>query len=353
MHAELLDLLACPECDSSLDLTVATGTPEQVEEGRLTCSGCSRSYPVLDDIPYFAPDIDRAGVRNQKSTYSLWWDDYHDETSIVDEGHREFFHKSLGLEAHDFERRIVLDAGCGNGRFSFVVSRFRPSLLISFDISSGILHARRAISRHEPEARVAFVQGDLTRPPFRRKAIDVVFSWGVIHHTPDAAQTFSRIAALVRKGGELGIYVYEYHPVYRWDKQPLLLLASIRSLFLIRPLRFFCSRLPAGIVHLLFVPIYYAERTLGVGIVGCHGPKADRWNKDRYFRVVIDRFKTRYASEHQLEEVMQWFQAAGFDNLRVGRPSVSITGERKAEGEASGLNVRFAGQSEARERAAQ
>ena len=62
----------------------------------------------------------------------------------------------------------------------------------------------------------------------------------------------------------------------------------------------------------MFLPIFYCERLFGVGIFGNHGYPEDPFNKDRYFRVVVDRFKTRYASEH--------------NDLRVGKPKVSISG---------------------------
>ena len=40
-----------------------------------------------------------------------------------------------------------------------------------------------------------------------------------------------------------------------------------------------------------------------MGIVGCHGSGKEKFNKKDYFRRVIDRFKTRYATEHSIEEV--------------------------------------------------
>ena len=84
-------------------------------------------------------------------------------------------------------------------------------------------------------------------------------------------------------------------------------------------------------VHLLFIPVYHLERLLGFGLVGCHGPRGDRWNKLAYFRRVIDRFKTRYASEQQLEEVIRWFADHGFNGLRVGgRPRVAVVATKRA-----------------------
>lgn len=43
LDPELLDLIVCPACRQAL------AVDEQAEE--LVCTGCSRAYPVRDDIP--------------------------------------------------------------------------------------------------------------------------------------------------------------------------------------------------------------------------------------------------------------------------------------------------------------
>jgi hypothetical protein len=40
---ELLEILACPACDSR--------PPVAYAEGRLVCSECGRRYPIVDGIP--------------------------------------------------------------------------------------------------------------------------------------------------------------------------------------------------------------------------------------------------------------------------------------------------------------
>ena len=89
--------------------------------------------------------------------------------------------------------------------------------------------------------------------------------------------------------------------------------------------------MPVTLVKLIFQPIYYFEKLLGFGIFGNHGYPSDPFNKDRYFRVVVDRFKTRYASEHKEEEIFKWFFELGYNDLRVGSPKVSVTGLKNKE----------------------
>ena len=43
---ELLEILACPECQSDVKL----------ENGKIVCHGCGRSYPIKDGIPILLVD---------------------------------------------------------------------------------------------------------------------------------------------------------------------------------------------------------------------------------------------------------------------------------------------------------
>jgi hypothetical protein len=82
---------------------------------------------------------------------------------------------------------------------------------------------------------------------------------------------------------------------------------------------------------LIFQPIFYFEKIIGVGFVGCHadGPRHIKFNKKTYFSVVIDRYKSRYASEHQLQEIIGWFVKHGYNSLSIGKsPSVSVSGKK-------------------------
>jgi len=61
---------------------------------------------------------------------------------------------------------------------------------------------------------VHLVQADILALPFRDGAFDLVYSIGVLHHTPDPRAAFARVAAMVRKGGQCAVYVS--HPDWRW-----------------------------------------------------------------------------------------------------------------------------------------
>jgi SAM-dependent methyltransferase len=338
MRNDLLKILACPFCadDNDLILNTQDKKDEIIVKGYFKCCICKRHYLIENDIPYFGLEISHKGVKNQFKTYSEWWNTYHGESVVIDPQNPEYFFNSLQIEPDKYKNKIVLDAGCGNGRFSYVISRYSPKLHIAFDISSGIKHAQSIILKNNPNAPIAFVQGDITRPPFKKSCFDIVFSWGVIHHTPNTRLTFSGLAKLVKNQGVFGLYVYEFHPYYAYDKQLLMLLALLRSNLVVLPLRFVLSRLPSFCAKLFFLPVFLFQKITGNGFLGWFFGinLAGKYSlpAKRFFSVVMDRYKTRYATEHTFEEVLNWFNENGFNDIKVGSyPAVSLHGIKSGQ----------------------
>ena len=59
--------------------------------------------------------------------------------------------------------------------------------VVGIDLSVAVINARK-ITKDMPKVHI--VQTDLFYPPFRKEIFDVVFSWGVLHHTPDPRRAF-------------------------------------------------------------------------------------------------------------------------------------------------------------------
>ena len=55
MKKELMDILACPVCKSSLELKVKEEKKGDVVTGSLLCKKCKYSYPITESIPNLLP----------------------------------------------------------------------------------------------------------------------------------------------------------------------------------------------------------------------------------------------------------------------------------------------------------
>jgi ubiquinone/menaquinone biosynthesis C-methylase UbiE len=96
----------------------------------------------------------------------------------------------------------ILDAGCGNGRYSrFLLRRADAgAVLTAFDLSSRML--RRAEGRLR-SPRVSHVVADLTRLPYAEGAFDAVVCGWVLEHLPDPGPGLRELARVTAPGGRL------------------------------------------------------------------------------------------------------------------------------------------------------
>jgi SAM-dependent methyltransferase len=100
----------------------------------------------------------------------------------------------------------ILEMGCGTGQMSLYLARARRRV-IGADLTGASLRlARAAAARFGLD--VQFVQTDLHHPALRDRTFDVVYSSGVLHHTPDPAAAFARVARLAKPGGWIVVGLY-------------------------------------------------------------------------------------------------------------------------------------------------
>jgi SAM-dependent methyltransferase len=102
--------------------------------------------------------------------------------------------------------RDVLEVGVGAGtdaeRFAAAGARFT-----GVDLTErGVLLARRRFELAHLAGRNE--QADAEALPFADRSFDFVYSWGVIHHSPDTAAAAREIARVCRSGGQICCMVY-------------------------------------------------------------------------------------------------------------------------------------------------
>ena len=203
---ELFDALCCPLDQGGLDLQVversAAGKPLT---GSLRCRTCQKDYPLLRGVPRFASDEQYAGSFGYEW---LRWSRVQFEDANIGkpmEGHtRRMFYTATGLDAEKIEGRLGVELGCGPGRF-LDIARKAGSRVIGLELSRAVEAAHANLG---DDPGVLLVQGDLLRPPLRREAFDFAYSLGVLHHTPDPAAGFTRLASLAKPGGMVSCCVY-------------------------------------------------------------------------------------------------------------------------------------------------
>jgi 2-polyprenyl-6-hydroxyphenyl methylase/3-demethylubiquinone-9 3-methyltransferase len=127
----------------------------------------------------------------------------------------------LGVERLD--GLTFLDAGCGSGLFSLAARRLGACVL-SFDYDAQSVACTQELKRRyfEGDADWRIKQGSVLDRVYldRLGTFDIVYSWGVLHHTGDMWQALANVAPLVAPGGRLFIAIYndQGYLSKRWKK---------------------------------------------------------------------------------------------------------------------------------------
>ncbi len=209
----------------------------------------------------------------------------------------------------------VLDVGCGTGLISIAFA-LAGARVTAIDFSSvSLLVAQKMADRFGANAK--FKQSDLFSY-HDIKRYDLVFCGGVLHHTGNARNGFSRISKLVRRDGRfvVGLYNRGLSPI-RLSKWLIRSLAgdNVESRRVVAQALF---ATPAP--YLAYV--MFSRMNAGISgpeLLGTSIPSKTVGMKETYTQGtpnLVDLLCHVHTSYHTPREVEQWYASEGFTVLR-------------------------------------
>jgi SAM-dependent methyltransferase len=312
MKRSALRFLVCPSCRDGLQLDAGREEDGEVMEGALRSPACGREYPVLRGVPRFVD----SGAYAQ--SFGFQWDRFRhvqlDSRNGRRESERTLFATTGWTEA-DYAGRLVLDAGVGAGRFAEVAAA-KGAEVVGLDLTTAVDAAFANVGRRPG---VHLLQADIFAMPFREGTFDLAFSIGVLHHTPDTRAAFERVAATVKSGGGLAVYLYaRYGPANRFSD-------AIRKV---------TTRLPGRMMLALAagaVPLYYPYRLPALGNllrlvcpISMHPDWRWRWLD------TFDWYTPQYQWKLFYPDVFRWFRESGFQDVAIFDEPIRMRGTKAA-----------------------
>ena len=107
-----------------------------------------------------------------------------------------------------FKGKWVLDAGCGNGRWTYGFAKLGANI-VAVDVNESAVHAaEEAVQKFDVEKHFCVSRLEDVGRDLPRREYDLVFCWGVLHHCGSFTKALSSLTELVGRHGILYLYTY-------------------------------------------------------------------------------------------------------------------------------------------------
>jgi 2-polyprenyl-3-methyl-5-hydroxy-6-metoxy-1,4-benzoquinol methylase/uncharacterized protein YbaR (Trm112 family) len=327
---ELVSRLVCPETGEKLYLDSRPVCDDGCE-GTLATADGARGYPVKDGIPRFVP------ATNYADSFGYQWNKFAKlqlDSANGSSYSRDRFYSITEWKPSDLAGTMVLDVGCGAGRFA-EIALAAGAVVTAIDLSQAVDACRRNLG---DSPNLSVVQASIYDLPFRAESFDYVYSIGVIQHTPDPERSVKEICRLVKPGGQVGLWIYDRN----WKSY----VGTLGFKYLLRPLTRRLSRDQvenfSNALEKLCWPINRRARSWGsfgkivmrmLPVSSFHLQNLPLSDADFREWVRLDTFDM-YSPAHdhpqKCRTVETWLREAGFiDIVRHPHPGVSLTARRR------------------------
>jgi ubiquinone/menaquinone biosynthesis C-methylase UbiE len=142
-------------------------------------------------------------------------------------------HYILGFaKFNEGKGKDVVEIGVGMGADHVEWAKSCPKSLTGIDLTPrAIEHTKKRLALYGLESNIRV--GDAENLSFEDNSFDIVYSWGVLHHSPDTPKAIDEVYRILRPGGTARIMIYQTYSLngyMLWIRYGLLAGHPFRSL---------------------------------------------------------------------------------------------------------------------------
>jgi SAM-dependent methyltransferase len=194
---DLIKQLQCLRCDGEF-VTVELKT-----NLNLTCKSCRYSITNQNGVYLFESSD------HYSDSFGFQWSKFSKDQLDSSNGRhfsRDRFQTETGWQREELKGKLVLDAGCGTGRFAEIALQ-NGAFVIAIDSSDSIFEAQRNLERFSD--RVIFLKADIEKLPIKKRSLDFLYSIGVLQHTRLPYSNMISLLTFLKPQGRFAFTVYQ------------------------------------------------------------------------------------------------------------------------------------------------
>lgn len=202
MLLNLLKILRCPKSGEKFKIEIKEKSQNRVKEGKLTSLSGSHTYEIRNYIPRFVNE------ENYTNNFGYQWNKFA-KTQLDSFSGKKIsinrFEKSTNWHDKNLKEKLVLDVGCGSGRFTEVALK-KGFQVIAIDYSNSV---EACMNNFLDNDNLNVIQANIYELPFKNECFDFIFSLGVLQHTPDVKKAFITLFKYLKMNSNICIDFYE------------------------------------------------------------------------------------------------------------------------------------------------
>ena len=309
MHKSFVKYFIDMETGEPLELIIKKEIGDFIETGCLKSS--QNQFPIIKGIPRFI-----RGKDNYSQSFGYQWKKWGKvqlESENIDkpmQGHTSKMFNTITDNIITSIRKddLIIDIGCGSGRFIDVIKMKHNNRIIGIDYSNSVETAHK---NFKYDANVCIIQADALNLPFQSDTFNGSFSIGVLHHTPNPAAGVKEAYRILKKGSWFAISVYSKKSYY--DKS---IIKYYRKIFnFLMPLFSYYPAILYSYIAIYFLRPISKNIRLFRPIIMKLFPFVDLPDKKWSILDTFDSVTPSYASTHESNEVHDWLNKNGFINI--------------------------------------
>jgi len=255
-------------------------------------------------------DVKLPSIVQTKESFNYQWNKLNFGKNLLSDDDfvsnlKEIILNNTNLPESWFRGKKILDAGCGQGRFSYGLALLGAEVIAIDQSEYAIKSTKEALSNTSSPFQV--IQHSLLKEIPLERDFDLVWSFGVLHHTGNTYKAFQNITELVKPDGYLFLMLY--------GEPPLGNLASFQEQTEYNRLR----NLTKNLTYEEKIKLIVDEKS--------------EENLHGWFDAVSPMVNDTYS----FEEIKTWLLSSGFKNIKITSPSTNLHIICQKEGELNSI----------------